>query len=292
MSKVNQTYQGGMRIQGLPKRGNTNLPLVSIITVVFNGESELEATIKSVIEQSYQNIEYIIIDGASSDKTLEIIYQYESQIDYWLSEPDEGIYHAMNKGIEAAQGQIIGLINCGDSYLENTISEIVNIYHKYIQENPFLVITGAMYRFDREKNYQFKIEKSQKLLDTKINRGMPLNHPATFITKATYDKLGLFNTKYCICGDYDLIFRLYHDYLVKFIFTEQVIAQMQLGGISEQFSSIWLRCREHFQIRKNYLSLLHNCWICCSFYLITTAKFILKKIVTNSMMSFYYRLRH
>ena len=261
MSEVNQTYQGGMRIQGVSKRGNTNLPLVSIITVVFNGESELEATIKSVIEQSYKNIEYIIIDGASSDKTLDIIHQYESQIDYWCSEPDGGIYDAMNKGIKAAQGQIIGLINCGDSYLENTISAIVNIYNQHIQEYPFLVITGAMYRFDREKNYQFKIEKSQKLMDAKINRGMPINHPATFITKATYDKLGLFNTKYRICGDYDLIFRLYHNYLVKFIFTEQVITNMKLGGISEQFSSIWLRCREHFQIRKNYLSLLHNFWI-------------------------------
>ena len=292
MSEANQTHQGGTRIQGISKKGNTNLPLVSIITVVFNGELELETTIKSVIEQSYKNIEYIIIDGASSDKTLDIIHQYESEIDYWCSESDNGIYDAMNKGIKATQGQIIGLINCGDSYMKNTIAEIVHIYYQYIRENPFLVITGAMFRFDREKNYQFKIEKSQKLLDTKINRGMPINHPATFITKATYDKLGLYNSQYRICGDYDLIFRLYHNCLVQFIFTEQIIAQMQLGGISEKFSSIWLRCREHFQIRKNYLSLLHNLWLCCSFYLISTIKFTLKQIVSNSMMSLYYRLRH
>ena len=292
MSEVNQINRGGMRIEGVTKIGTINLPLVSIITVVFNGELELAETITSVLEQSYNNIEYIIIDGASTDETIEIIRRYESQIDYWCSEPDAGIYDAMNKGIKAAQGKIIGLINCGDTYLENAIEEIVNLYNENIQEHPLLVITGAMYRFDLEKNYKFKIEKNQQLLDTKINRGMPINHPATFITKDTYHKLGLFNSQYCICGDYDLIFRLYHSSLVKFIFTEQELASMQLGGVSEQFSSIWIRCREHFQIRKNHLSPLHNLWIGCSYYLITSTKFTIKKIVSNSLMSFYYSWRH
>lgn len=292
MSKVNQTNQGGTRVKGITKQGSTNLPLVSIITVVFNGESELEETIQSVIKQSYKNIEYIIIDGASCDRTLEIIRQYESQIDYWCSEPDAGIYDAMNKGIKVAQGQIIGLINCGDSYLEKAIAEIVKIYNKHSQDYPLLVMTGAMYRFDPEKNYQFRIGKNQELLETKINRGMPLNHPATFITKQTYDKLGSFNEEYRICGDYDLVFRFYHNSLVKFIFTDRELANMKLGGISEKFSSICLRCREHFQIRKKHLSLFHNLGICCSFYLISATKFTIKKIVNPSLMSFYYNWRH
>ena len=284
--------KGGMRVKGISKKSTTNLPLVSIITVVFNGELELEETIKSVLEQSYNNIEYIVIDGASSDKTLDIVRQYESQIDYWHSEVDAGIYDAMNKGIKIAKGEIIGLINCGDIYLKNTIREIVNIYNQYIQDNPFLVITGAMSRFDLKKNYKFRIEKNQRLLDTKINRGMPINHPATFITKDIYDKLGLFNNQYHICGDYDLIFRLYHCSLVQFIFTEKVLANMKLGGISEQFSSIWIRCKEHFQIRKNKLWNSHNLWICCSFYLISATKLIIKKIISDSLMSFYYSWRH
>ncbi len=292
MSEVNQTNRGGMRVKGVTKRGVNSLPLVSIITVVFNGELELVETIKSVLEQSYNNIEYIIIDGASTDGTLEIIRRYESQIDYWLSEPDAGIYDAMNKGIKAAQGQIIGLINCGDTYLVNAVAEIVNLYNEHIQKHSLLVITGAMYRFDLEKNYKFKIEKNQQLLDTKINRGMPINHPATFITKDTYNKLGLFDSQYLICGDYDLIFRLYHSSLVQFIFTEQELAYMKLGGVSEHFSSIWIRCQEHFQIRKNHLSPLHNLWISLSYYLITVTKFTIKKIVSNSLMYFYYKLRH
>ena len=292
MSEVNHIQQGGLRFQGTVKKCTNNFPLVSIITVVFNGELELAETIESVVNQSYNNIEYIIVDGASQDKTLEIIRQYESQIDYWCSESDAGIYDAMNKGIKAAQGEIIGLINCGDTYLENAVAEIVDIYNKHIQDNSLLVITGAMYRFDLEKNYKFKIEKNQNLLDTKINRGMPINHPATFITKDTYNKLGFFNNTYHICGDYDLIFRFYNSYLVQFVFTNQEIANMKLGGISEQFSSIWIRCREHFKIRKNNLSLLHNLWICGSFYIITASKFMIKKIVSNSLMSFYYQLRH
>ena len=292
MSEINQANTGGIRVKGISKRGTSNLPLVSIITVVFNGELELETTIKSVIEQSYNNIEYIIIDGASSDRSLEIIRNYESQIDYWCSEPDAGIYDAMNKGIRVAQGQIIGLINCGDTYLQNAISEIVNIYNQHIQNSPLLVMTGAMYKFNLEKNFQFRIGKNQKLLETKINRGMPINHPATFITKNTYEKLGLFNTKYRICGDYELIFRLYHNSLVQFIFTEQELANMKLGGISEQFSSLWIRCQEHFQIRKDNLPLLHNLWICGSWYLITVTKFTIKTIFSDSLMSFYYKLRH
>ena len=292
MSEFNQANKGGIRVKGISKKSTNNLPLVSIITVVFNGESELEETIKSVIGQSYGNIEYIIIDGASSDRTLEIIRQYETQIDYWCSEPDAGIYDAMNKGIQAAQGEIVGLINCGDTYLENAIAEIVDIYNKHSQNHPFLVITGAMYRFDLEKNYKFRIAKNQKLLKTKINRGMPINHPATFVTKKTYERLGLFNTKYKICGDYDLIFRFYHNSLVNFIFTERELANMKLGGISEQFSSIWIRGQEHFQIRKNNLSLLNNLRILYSWYFITATKFALKTIVSDSLMSFYYSLRH
>ncbi|ELS01705.1 glycosyl transferase [Xenococcus sp. PCC 7305] len=292
MSDVNQANQEKMGVQDITKQDPHNLPLVSIITVVFNGESELEETIQSVIRQSYNNIEYIIIDGASNDKTLDIIRRYEPQISFWCSEKDEGIYDAMNKGIKVAQGQLIGLINCGDTYLENAISEVVNIYNKNIQDNPLLVITGAMYRFDPEKNHRFRIAKSQNILDSKINRGMPINHPATFITKDTYEKLGLFKTKYRICGDYDLVFRLYHSSLVQFVFTQQEIANMKLGGVSEQFSSIWIRCQEHFQIRKNNLWLLHNLWICVSFYMITAAKFILKKTLSDSLVSFYYAWRH
>lgn len=267
-------------------------PLVSIITVVFNGEDYLESTIKSVLEQSYGSIEYLIIDGASTDKTLDIIHQYSDRLSYWISEPDGGIYDAMNKGIAAAKGELIGLINCGDTYTDQAIAEVVQLYQQSLSQSDYQVISGAMYRFDPEQNFKFKITKDQEIVASRINLGMPINHPTTFITKATYEKFGLFETHYRICGDYDLIFRLYHSPLVKFKFTDAILANMRLGGISEQLSSVGIRCREHFQIRKSQLPAWKNFYLSASWYIKTFTKFLLKKILNNSLMSVYYDLKH
>ena len=117
--------EGGLRTKGYFKRSydeasalsdNSPLPLVTIITVVFNGEKYLQQTIQSVINQTYDNVEYVVIDGGSTDGTVDIIRKYEDKIDYWVSEPDQGIYDAMNKGIQLAGGEIVGLINSDDCY--------------------------------------------------------------------------------------------------------------------------------------------------------------------------------
>ena len=103
-------------------------PLISIITVVFNGEKKLEKTISSVINQTYDNLEYIVIDGSSKDGTIDIIKKYEDKINYWVSEKDSGIYEAMNKGILASKGDYINFMNAGDFFTrKNLVSEVVNI---------------------------------------------------------------------------------------------------------------------------------------------------------------------
>ena len=109
--------EGGLRLQGKYKENLPHAPLLTIITVVYNAEQVLEQTILSVLEQDYANVEYIIIDGASSDGTLDIIKKYENAIDYYISEPDDGIYYAMNKGIALASGQAINFMNAGDYFL-------------------------------------------------------------------------------------------------------------------------------------------------------------------------------
>ena len=268
------------------------LPLVTIVTVVFNGEKQLEQTIQSVINQTYNNIEYIIIDGGSTDGTLDIIRQYEKAIDYWVSEPDAGIYDAMNKGIKLAQGEIIGIINSGDTYTKNSLETIATLYQKHPQPNKYVVLSGAMYRFDDSKKIQFKLVKSQQDLDSRINYGMPINHPATFVTKDTYQLLNYFNIDYRICGDYDLIYRAYHNHKINFIFTSEVLAYMELGGISEQFSSFCTRCKEHFAIRKNYLAWSYNLILSSLLLIKFTTKHILKYMLGNKLLSFYYDLRH
>ena len=103
--------KGGIRLKNKIKKNDKFFPLVSIITVVRNGEKYLEQTIKSVLNQSYKNIEYLIIDGDSKDKTLKIIKKYNNKIDYWVSQKDNGLWEAMNKGIKLARGSIIGIIN-------------------------------------------------------------------------------------------------------------------------------------------------------------------------------------
>jgi cellulose synthase/poly-beta-1,6-N-acetylglucosamine synthase-like glycosyltransferase len=117
----NVREKGGLRTKGYFKRSydeasglsdNSPLPLVTIITVVFNGEKYLEQTIQSVINQAYDNVEYIVIDGGSTDGTVDIIRKYENQIDYWVSEPDGGLYHAINKGITLCMGRLVGIITC------------------------------------------------------------------------------------------------------------------------------------------------------------------------------------
>lgn len=116
---------GGLRTKGVGKIGTIDRPLISVITVVFNGEQKIAQTIQSVINQDYQNIEYIIIDGSSKDRTIETIEQYTDRIDYWQSEPDLGIYDAMNKGIDLATGEWLNFMNCGDLfYSYQSLSDI------------------------------------------------------------------------------------------------------------------------------------------------------------------------
>ncbi|MDJ0745512.1 MAG: glycosyltransferase family 2 protein [Xenococcaceae cyanobacterium MO_167.B27] len=271
---------------------NPKLPLISVITVVYNAEKYIEKTILSVLQQSYKNYEYIIIDGGSTDGTVELIKKYEKNLTTWVSEPDAGIYDAMNKGIKLAQGEIIGIINSGDTYTENSLETIATLYQKHPQQNKYVVLSGAMYRFDDSKKIQFKLVKSQQDLDSRINYGMPINHPATFVTKDTYKLLNYFNTDYRICGDYDLIYRAYHNQKINFIFTSEVLAYMELGGISEQFSTIGTRCKEHFAIKKNYLPWYYNLFLSSSWLVKAITKHIIKSIIGTKLLSFYYDLRH
>jgi len=232
--------EGGLRTQGYFKKKLPEQPLVTIITVVFNGEIYLEEAILSVLTQTYPNIEYIIIDGASTDHTVEIIEKYYYSIDYWVSEKDKGIYDAMNKGITLATGEIIGIINSDDYYESFAVKKIVNAYNKISnRNNDLIILSGAILKVDEIKSTQFVNKRNYNYLLQKIDWGMPLNHPATFMTKTTYKFFDKFSTRFKICGDYDLIYRIYYSPIkTQFIFIDDVIATMRLNGISNQIKSI------------------------------------------------------
>ena len=122
---------GGLRKKGILKKDRKDLPLVSIITVVLNNKKFLQQSINSVLNQSYKNYELIIIDGKSTDGTLDILKKNDSKIDYWISEKDKGIYHAMNKGIKLSRGSLISILNSDDVFYKNALKIAINYFNRY-----------------------------------------------------------------------------------------------------------------------------------------------------------------
>lgn len=175
------------------------LPKITIATVVYNGIKEIENTIQSVINQYYPSLEYIIIDGNSSDGTIEVIKKYDNRISYWLSEPDQGIYYAMNKAIEKSTGEWILFMNCGDYfYSQRAIS---NIFHETSNYDDFAVVYGdAEFRL---KKFSYIVEAS----DSDSNRFMPFSHQAAF-TRTDLAKQEMFDTSYRISADSEFFLRL------------------------------------------------------------------------------------
>lgn len=202
----------------------------SIITVSYNSEKTIERTIKSVLNQSYKNYEYIIIDGGSNDKTNDIINRYKTHFDgdlTHISEPDNGIYDAMNKGIALTKGKIIGLLNSDDYYFDTTLAIV---YDAYINSNLKSVLTGELLFKTRDREQLFKTgEKRFRKKIKQYKNGV--RHPATFVPKVIYDDIGLFNLDYKIAADAELMFRIYKsNYTFKFI--NQPLLVMSDGGIS------------------------------------------------------------
>ena len=214
--------EGGKRLNNILRNPSANKPLVSIITAVLNGEKYLEHTIQSVLEQSYDNIEYIIIDGGSTDKTLEIIQQYDKSIDYWISHMDNGISSAFNLGIENAKGDIIGIINSDDWYEPDAVKKVVNIF---VSTNPDLVC-GAIQFWQHGK----KIISSLSEI-ARIKRETSIHHSTVFIKKKIYETFGNFDVNYKYAMDYELLLR-YKMEGIKFYLLNYVIANRRLEGIS------------------------------------------------------------
>lgn len=175
-------------------------PKVSIITVVYNGITEIENTILSVINQTYSNIEYLVIDGGSSDGTIDVIRKYESKIDYWQSEPDGGIYFAMNKGIELASGEWINFRNCGDYFNDkNTVEKIFSLP----VADDIMILHGDC-RFIDRNGYR---DLQPSILRKSIKKEMPIFHPSAFVRTSLHKQFN-FNIEYKSSADYEFVYRM------------------------------------------------------------------------------------
>lgn len=212
---------------------------VSIITVVYNGVSTVERTIKSVLHQSYHDIEYIIIDGQSNDGTIDIIEKYRPKLAQFLSAPDNGIYDAINKGITLAKGDLIGIINSDDWYEEDAITNVVKCY----LENPDVSIFHGLLRYWTEKGEIHSINGHH----SSFLRSWMIEHPACFVKKELYQRIGLFNLAYKFCADYDFMLRAYFAQ-ENFFLMPVVLANFSAGGVS----STYLCTKEALALQRKY----------------------------------------
>lgn len=219
---------------------------VSIITVSFNSVHTIEQTILSVLNQSYQNIEYIIIDGKSTDGTCNIIKKYADAISYYVSEPDKSIYDAMNKGLRRATGDIIGIINSNDWYESDAVYKVV----KHFTSGKAELIHGKMCFVDEKGNCAYS--KVKTLSHLWYMTGIVL-HPTVFVKREIYEKYGVFNTDYRIAADYDLLLRFYANG-VRFKYIDELISNFRTGGTS---SDNYLEGNE--EARRISLSYIDQC---------------------------------
>ena len=203
---------------------------ISIITVSFNSAKTIEDTIKSVINQTYSTIEYIIIDGASTDETLEICNRYKNNINYFISEKDNGIYDAMNKGIVVATGDFIGILNSDDFYVDNkVISDVVDC----LKLNNALGIYADLKYVDSSNVKKIKrFWQSGYFSRKKFRNGWMPPHPTVFLKRELYSKFGFFNLALKSAADYELMLRIFYKHEITPCYLSRVIIHMRIGGES------------------------------------------------------------
>ena len=212
---------------------------ISIITVSFNSVITIRDTINSIISQDYNNIEYIIIDAGSKDGTLDIIKEYKEHISYFISEADNGIYDGMNKGIAAATGDVVGILNSDDFYPNSfVISNVASTFEKQRCDAVYGDLVYVKF-FNIDKIVRYWQSGSYTIY--KIKNGWMLPHPTFFVKKYLYDKYGYYNTDFKTAADYEMILKLLYKHNIKVFYIPMILVNMRIGGASN--SSILNRIR-------------------------------------------------
>jgi glycosyltransferase involved in cell wall biosynthesis len=219
----------------------------TIITPTFNSREFLDETIRSVLSQEWNDFEYILVDGDSTDGTLDIIREHAARDGRirWVSEPDDGIADAFNKGIALARGELVGIINSDDTYLPGALAAVAESFRAHPECDVF---HGDMLRLKGDR-VLFRLVPAD--VETHIWREMPLNHPTVFVTRRAYETVGLFDSKVRIAMDYDLMLRLYKGG-GRFHYIGTPLAAMRYGGASDTKYLEGLREVRTIAIREGY----------------------------------------
>jgi glycosyltransferase len=222
---------------------------VSIITAVLNGRDSIEECIKSVLSQTYPEIEYIVIDGGSTDGTVDIIRKYEDRIASWSSGPDAGLYAALNKGISRASGDVIGFLHADDIYAFDGV--IALVAERLTNEGVSSCYGDLVYVDRRDGRRTIRYWKSSSYSPGMFKRGWMPPHPTFFAKRAVYERYGPFDTRFSIAADYELMLRLLEKNGVSTLYIPQVLVKMRVGGTSNRgLRNILLKSREDYRAWK------------------------------------------
>lgn len=241
---------------------------VSIVTVCYNSAKTIEDTLRSIAEQDHPSIEYIIVDGGSTDGTLDLIAKYKDKISLVISEPDKGIYDAMNKGILRSTGDIVGLLNADDVYAN---AQILSTVAKTFEDfNPDACHGDLIYFSQDNPDKIYRYWQSCDFVPGAFAKGWTPAHPTFFVKREIYTRYGLFDLSYSMGNDVELMMRFMEKHQIKSHYLAQILVKMRLGGVSNrQFKNIWLQ-------NKNILSAAKQLNVP-----ISTAKFVLYKLLNR-----------
>ncbi|WP_197089334.1 glycosyltransferase [Puniceibacterium sp. IMCC21224] len=217
--------EGGRRLRGDIRASRPDAPLITVITVCWNSEKTLEKALRSVVQQSYDNIEYVIVDGGSTDGTLDIIRKYDDRIDYYLSEPDGGIYVAMNKGLELASGDYILMLNSDDEYTPRCVEKLVEA-----QRTSGADFVSAMAAYMDDQGERIRVQPSSPL-DAGVALRMPLRHETMLLSAKIYNREGGYDPSYRIIADRMKTTRLFWKGYTHFELKDPLL-NFSMGGVS------------------------------------------------------------
>lgn len=232
----------------LKDNNNKDLPLISVITAVYNGEKYLEQTINSVINQTYPNLEYIIIDGGSTDNTNIIVQKYKEKITCHISEKDSGVYDAWNKGVKASRGAWIVFLGADDYFWDQHVCANMVAYFETATKNHIRYIYGKINLLSHTDQQIAVLGKPWELSRKEIFQHMSLTHCASFHHKSLFEENGLFNTKFRIAGDYEFLLREFTKNKDA-LFCDRVLAGMHIGGLSANIKLKLVLAKENILAR-------------------------------------------
>jgi glycosyltransferase len=203
---------------------------ISLITVVYNGEAFLQECFDSVIAQSYPDVEYLVIDGGSTDKTLNIIQENRSYIDYFISEKDQGLYDAINKGIQQSTGEIIGILNADDMLAGADV--LASVAKTFMADPTLDGVYGNLNYIHPVTHKILRKWKSKLATFQDLKKGWMPAHPTLYLKRGLFERLGAYSLDFGTAADYELILRYFYTHKIKISYLPILMVNMRMGGVS------------------------------------------------------------